>query len=75
MNYVGIDVALAQADVIVTNPTELAVAIQYDPTTMAAPIVVAKGAGVLAQRDAARRPRKALREFVLSAWGQPAQLS
>ncbi len=39
-----------KADVVVTNPTELAVAIQYDPATMAAPIVVAKGAGVLAQR-------------------------
>lgn len=38
------------ADVVVTNPTELAVAIQYDPLKMAAPIVVAKGAGVLAQR-------------------------
>jgi flagellar biosynthetic protein FlhB len=36
--------------VIVTNPTELAVAIQYVPDEMAAPIVVAKGAGVLAQR-------------------------
>jgi flagellar biosynthetic protein FlhB len=39
-----------KADVVVTNPTELAVAIQYDPLKMAAPIVVAKGAGVLAQR-------------------------
>jgi len=39
-----------KADVVVTNPTELAVAIQYDPEAMAAPIVVAKGAGVLAQR-------------------------
>ena len=39
-----------KADVVVTNPTELAVAIQYDPQTMAAPIVLAKGAGVLAQR-------------------------
>ncbi len=39
-----------QADVIVTNPTELAVAIQYEPEEMAAPIVIAKGAGVLAQR-------------------------
>ncbi|MCC6493336.1 MAG: flagellar biosynthesis protein FlhB [Pirellulales bacterium] len=39
-----------KADVVVTNPTELAVAIQYDPEQMAAPIVVAKGAGVLAQR-------------------------
>jgi flagellar biosynthetic protein FlhB len=39
-----------KADVVVTNPTELAVAIQYDPEKMAAPVVVAKGAGVLAQR-------------------------
>jgi flagellar biosynthetic protein FlhB len=42
--------AVPKADVVVTNPTELAVAIQYDPTTMEAPIVVAKGAGVLAQQ-------------------------
>lgn len=42
--------AVPKADVVVTNPTELAVAIQYDPKTMAAPVVVAKGAGVLAQR-------------------------
>ncbi len=39
-----------KADVVITNPTELAVAIQYDPEEMAAPIVVAKGAGVVAQR-------------------------
>ena len=39
-----------QADVVVTNPTELAVAIQYDPEKMKAPIVVAKGAGLIAQR-------------------------
>lgn len=42
--------AVPKADVVVTNPTELAIAIQYDPQTMAAPIVVAKGAGVVAQR-------------------------
>jgi len=39
-----------KADVVITNPTELAIAIQYDPQEMAAPIVVAKGAGVIAQR-------------------------
>src|SRR4051794_30870789 len=39
-----------RADVIVTNPTELAIALQYDPEKMPAPIVLAKGAGVLAQR-------------------------
>jgi len=42
--------AVPKADVVITNPTELAVAIQYDAETMAAPIVVAKGAGVVAQR-------------------------
>lgn len=42
--------AVPKADVVITNPTELAVAIQYEPVSMAAPIVVAKGAGVLAQR-------------------------
>ena len=42
--------AVPEADVIVTNPTELAVAIRYDFETMPAPIVVAKGAGMVAQR-------------------------
>ena len=41
---------IPKADVIVTNPTELAIALQYDPEKMPAPIVLAKGAGVLAQR-------------------------
>src|SRR6476661_6478368 len=41
---------IPKADVVVTNPTELAIALQYDPEKMAAPIVIAKGAGVLAQR-------------------------
>jgi flagellar biosynthesis protein FlhB len=45
-----ISAAVPKADVIITNPTELAVAIQYDAETMAAPIVVAKGAGIVAQR-------------------------
>jgi flagellar biosynthetic protein FlhB len=39
-----------KADVVVSNPTELAIAIQYDPLSMPAPIVLAKGAGVLAQK-------------------------
>lgn len=42
--------AVPNADVVVTNPTELAVAIKYDPLSMDAPIVVAKGAGTLAAR-------------------------
>lgn len=39
-----------KADVIVTNPTHIAVAIRYDPLSMKAPKVVAKGAGVLAEK-------------------------
>ena len=42
--------AVPKADAIVTNPTELAIALQYDAEKMPAPVVVAKGAGVLAQR-------------------------
>jgi flagellar biosynthetic protein FlhB len=39
-----------KADVVVTNPTHLAVALQYDGATMPAPCVTAKGADWLAQR-------------------------
>ena len=39
-----------QADVVITNPTHFAVAIKYDKTVSAAPIVTAKGADNLAQR-------------------------
>ncbi len=39
-----------KADVVITNPTELAVALQYNPKTMKAPIVVAKGAELVAAR-------------------------
>lgn len=40
----------AEADVIITNPTHFAVAIQYRPATMRAPIILAKGAGFLSTR-------------------------
>ena len=39
-----------RADVVVTNPTHVAVALRYDPARMGAPVVVAKGLGVLALR-------------------------
>ena len=39
-----------KADVIVTNPTHFAVALRYDERGMRAPIVVAKGADVIAAR-------------------------
>ena len=38
------------ADVIVTNPTEFAIALKYDQSTMHAPRVVAKGQDLLAKR-------------------------
>lgn len=39
-----------EADVVVTNPTTLAVALKYDQQRMAAPVVVAKGARLIAER-------------------------
>jgi flagellar biosynthetic protein FlhB len=46
-----------RASVVITNPTHLAIALQYDRGTMSAPKVVAKGAGFVAQRivELARR--------------------
>ena len=41
---------VATADVVITNPVHLAVALKYDPKVMDAPTVVAKGAGHLAER-------------------------
>lgn len=38
------------ADVVITNPTELAIAVKFDVDTMPAPIVLAKGAGHMAAR-------------------------
>ncbi|HQE42952.1 MAG TPA: flagellar biosynthesis protein FlhB [Phycisphaerae bacterium] len=45
-----IKAAVPKADVVITNPTELAVAIQYDAATMNAPKVTAKGANLMAKR-------------------------
>jgi flagellar biosynthetic protein FlhB len=42
--------AVPNADVVVTNPTELAVALQYDRDSMSAPKVTAKGADYMAKR-------------------------
>lgn len=39
-----------KADVVVTNPTHLAIALRYDPKSMRAPRIVAKGARLNAQR-------------------------
>ena len=42
--------AVPKAHAVIASPTESAVAVRYDPRTMAAPIVVAKGAGLIAAR-------------------------
>ena len=42
--------AVPQADVVITNPTHLAVALKFDAVSMIAPVVVAKGAGYIAER-------------------------
>ncbi len=42
--------AVPQADVVVTNPTHLAVALRYDPRRDGAPRVIAKGRGLVAER-------------------------
>ncbi|MEJ5230327.1 flagellar biosynthesis protein FlhB [Pseudothermotoga sp. U03pept] len=39
-----------QADVVITNPTHIAVAIKYDSAEMEAPVVVAKGADEVAHK-------------------------
>ena len=41
---------VGDADVVLTNPTHYAVAVQYRPRTMRAPVVLAKGRGFLAAR-------------------------
>jgi len=42
--------AVAKADVVVTNPEHLAIALEYDAERMNAPVVVAKGADYAALR-------------------------
>ncbi|GIL41513.1 flagellar biosynthesis protein FlhB [Roseiterribacter gracilis] len=42
--------AVPKADVVITNPTHFAVALQYDPEKMQAPVVVAKGVDFLAAK-------------------------
>ncbi len=39
-----------KADVVITNPTHYAIALRYEPKTMPAPKVIAKGARLLAER-------------------------
>jgi flagellar biosynthetic protein FlhB len=42
--------AVNRADVVVVNPTHVAVALEYDRANMSAPVIVAKGAELTAAR-------------------------
>lgn len=42
--------SVPKADVVITNPTHLAVALEYDRKVMDAPVVCAKGSGFLARK-------------------------
>jgi len=42
--------AVAKADVVITNPTHFAVALRYESGKMDAPVMVAKGAGFVAEK-------------------------
>ena len=42
--------AVPKADVVITNPTRLAIALKFDAERMDAPLVLAKGAGEVARR-------------------------
>ena len=42
--------AVPDADVVITNPVHLAIALKFDSAEMIAPTVVAKGAGLVAQK-------------------------
>jgi flagellar biosynthesis protein FlhB len=66
--------AVPQADVVVTNPTRLAVALRYDSDTMIAPQVVAKGRGfvalkIMALAQEAGVPRVENRELAQNLFG------
>jgi len=53
-----------EADVVITNPTHIAVALKYDPMQAPAPIVLAKGAGHVAEKikEIARKHNVPIRE-------------
>jgi len=42
--------SVPKADVVITNPTHLAVALEYDREIMEAPVLVAKGSGFIARK-------------------------
>ena len=65
----GMMQAVPTADVIITNPTHYSIALKYDPYTMDAPIVVAKGVDFMALkiREIARKNKIPLVENITLA--------
>jgi flagellar biosynthetic protein FlhB len=62
--------AVRSSDVVITNPTELAVAIKYDDKEMAAPQVMAKGQRLFAEmiKDEAKANNIPIMQNVPLAW-------
>lgn len=62
--------AVAAADMVVVNPTEVAVAVKYDAQAMVAPQVMAKGQRIFAQliRDVAEAERIPILHNIPLAW-------
>ncbi len=61
----------AQADVVVVNPTHIAVAVRYDEKTMDAPVVTAKGQVRIAEKivEVAKKNHVPIMRNVPLAWG------
>lgn len=62
--------AVRSSDVVITNPTELAIAIKYDDKTMVAPQIMAKGQRLFAEmmRDEAKANNIPIMQNVPLAW-------
>jgi flagellar biosynthetic protein FlhB len=56
--------SVPKADVVITNPTHLAIALRYNPLEAPSPVVLAKGANFMAEKikDLAREHKIPLRE-------------
>ena len=61
----------ARADVVIVNPTHIAVAVRYDDGTMSAPMVTAKGQVRIAEKiiEMAKKNRVPIMRNVALAWG------
>jgi len=59
-----------KADVVITNPTRVAIALQYDSKLMDAPVVIAKGLGIIAGkiREEAKKHNVPIIERPPLAW-------